>query len=90
MVTRYNHYITYDDIPHMEEHTNGEYVKWVDYQKLAQAFHKHTTVFQKRLSASEELEIFKRAAKARLKQVKSHADVEYGKDDDRGDGFGTF
>ncbi len=36
MVTRYNHYITYDDIPHMEEHTNGEYVKWVDYLRLQQ------------------------------------------------------
>lgn len=35
-VTRYNHYITYDDIPHMEEHTNGEYVKYVDYLRLIQ------------------------------------------------------
>lgn len=35
-VTRYNHYVTYDDIPHMEEHTNGEYVKYVDYLKVCQ------------------------------------------------------
>lgn len=74
MVTRYNHYVAYDDIPHMEEHKNGEYVKYSDYLKLWQEHHhagqqiedlssalKRAHSFKK-MTLREELNIIKKTA----------------------------